>query len=107
MGVLEPTSNIHPVKAWNPDPPDGAKAVSPDMTLSWTGDPGMNYHVHFGKKSPPPLASEQSTTVFDPGALDWDQTYYWKVDIVGDAEGDIWSFTTFWYGDPNGEEMDI
>jgi hypothetical protein len=29
------------------------------------------------------------------------------VDIVGGTEGDIWSFTTFWYGDPNGEEMDI
>jgi hypothetical protein len=103
----EPTSDIHPVKASNPGPPDGAKAVSPDTKLTWTGEPGMIYNVHFGKKSPPPFASEQNATVFDPGPLDWDQTYYWKVNIVGGARGDIWSFTTFWYGDPNGEEMDI
>lgn len=107
VGGPEPTSNIHPIKASNPDPPDGAKAVSPDTKLSWAGEPGVYYTVHFGKKSPPPLVSKQNGAVFDPGPLDWDQTYYWKVDIVGGAEGDIWSFTTFWYGDPNGEEMDI
>jgi hypothetical protein len=100
-------SKIAPVKASNPDPPDGARAVSPDTKLRWTGEPGVYYRIHFGKKSPPPLVSKQSATVFEPGPLDWDQTYYWKVDIVGGAEGDIWRFTTFWYGDPNGEEMDI
>jgi hypothetical protein len=107
VGETESRSDIHQFTALNPGPPDGAKAVSPDTKLTWTGEPGMIYNVHFGKKSPPPLASKQSAAVFDPGPLDWDTTYYWRVDIVGGAEGDIWSFTTFWYGDPNGEEMDI
>jgi hypothetical protein len=106
-GETQTTSAVHSFKALNPDPPDGTKAVSPDTKLTWTGGPGVHCNVHFGKKSPPPLASKQSTTVFDPGPLDWDTTYYWRVDIVGGAEGDIWTFTTFWYGDPNGEEMDI
>lgn len=100
-------SAVRPLKASNPDPPDGAKAVSPDTKLSWTGEPGVYYDVHFGRKSPPPLAGRRSVTTFDPGPLDWGQTYYWKVDVVGGAEGDIRRFTTFWYGDPNGEEMDI
>jgi hypothetical protein len=106
-GETRATSDAHPVKASNPNPPDGARAVSPDTKLRWAGEPGVHYTVHFGKKSPPPLASKQIAAVFDPGPLDWDQTYYWKVNIVGGARGDIWSFTTFWYGDPNGEEMDI
>jgi hypothetical protein len=100
-------SKITPVKASNPDPPDGATAVSPDTKLSWTGEPGVCYNVHFGRKSPPPLMGTQNLAVFDLGPLGWGQTYYWRVDIVGGAEGNIWRFTTFWYGDPNGEEMDI
>jgi hypothetical protein len=67
----------------------------------------MNYNVYFGTESPPPFRGEQDIATFEPGPLEWDTTYYWRVDIVGGAEGDIWSFTTFWYGDPNGEEMDI
>lgn len=100
-------SEVGLVKASNPDPTDGMRAVSPDVKLSWTGEPVVYYNVHFGRKSPPPLVGKQSVATFDPGPLDWGQTYYWKVDVVGGAEGDIWRFTTFWYGDPNGEEMDI
>ena len=44
-------SKITPVKASNPDPPDGATAVSPDTKLSWTGEPGVYYNVHFGRNS--------------------------------------------------------
>ncbi|MHC4624349.1 MAG: hypothetical protein ACYS4W_10665 [Planctomycetota bacterium] len=94
-------------RAANPTPPNGAKGVSPDTELSWTGEQSVSYNVYFGTESPPPLVGKQSTTTFDPGTLDWDTTYYWKVDIVSGAQGDVWRFTTFWYGDPNAEEMDI
>ncbi|MHC4619507.1 MAG: hypothetical protein ACYTEQ_17305 [Planctomycetota bacterium] len=94
-------------KAANPTPPDAAKGVSPDTKLSWTSKQKASYNVYFGRKSPPPFVGKQSGTTFNPGPLDWDTTYYWKVDIVDGAEGDIWKFTTFWYGDPNAEEMDI
>jgi hypothetical protein len=94
-------------KVSNPDPADGAKGVSPDTKLSWTGLEGVSYSVYFGTESPPPYVKEHAATTFAPGPLDWDTTYFWKVDTAGGAEGDIWKFTTFWYGDPNAEEMDV
>lgn len=94
-------------KASDPSPADRSKGVSPDTKLSWAGEQGVSYDVCFGKERPPALVGRQSGTSFDPGPLDWDRTYYWRIDIVGGAEGDIWAFTTFWYGDPNAEEMDI
>ncbi|MHC4808443.1 MAG: hypothetical protein ACYTBX_19590 [Planctomycetota bacterium] len=60
----------------------------------------------FGQAAPP-FVRNQTETTFDPGPLDWDTTYYWKIDTAGGAEGNIWRFTTFWYGDPNAEEMDV
>jgi len=104
----KPESNTYAAKASNPSPPDGAKGVSPDTKLTWSGDESAaSYDVYFGTKSPLPFVRRQTETTFDPGPLDWDTTYYWKVDTAGGAEGDIWKFTTFWYGDPNAEEMDV
>ncbi|HUW19861.1 MAG TPA: Ig-like domain-containing protein [Sedimentisphaerales bacterium] len=105
--VSAPKSNSFAPRASNPTPADGARGISPDAKLSWTGTQGASYNVYFGRKSPPPFAARQNTTTFDPGPLEWDRTYYWKVEIVDGAEGDIWRFTTFWYGDPNAEEMDV
>jgi hypothetical protein len=65
------------------------------------------YNVYFGTQSPLPFVARQDGTTFAPGPLEWDQSYYWRVDLVGSAAGDIWKFTTFWYGDPNAEEMDV
>ena len=34
---------------------------------------------------------------YDPGALDFDTTYYWRVDeknLTGTTTGTVWSFTT-------------
>jgi len=94
-------------KALNPNPPDRASGVSPDVKLRWTGEPGAIYRVYFGRESPPPFAGEQTETTLQPGPLDFDTTYYWQIDVAGGRKGEIWKFTTFWYGDPNAEEMDI
>jgi hypothetical protein len=102
-----PKSRDSSGKASSPKPTDGARGVSPDTKLSWTGAAGASSIVYFGTESPPPFAGSQRGTRFDPGPLEWDTSYYWKVDTVGGVEGDIWQFTTFWYGDPNAEEMDI
>lgn len=104
----EPEQNTRLSKACNPSPPDAAKGVSPDTKLTWSGDESAaSYNVYFGTESPPPFVRNQTQNIFDPDPLDWDQTYYWKIDIVGCQEGNIWKFTTFWYGDPNGEEMNV
>jgi len=91
-----------------PVPPNGATGVSPDTTLSWSySPPAASFRIYFGTESPPPYRRQKTETVFDPGPLDFDTTYYWRIVPVGGTEGNVWKFTTFWYGDPNAEEMDI
>jgi len=95
-------------KPSNPVPRNGATGVSPDTTLSWSySSNAASFRIYFGTESPPPFRRRQTRTVFDPGPLDFDTTYYWRIDPVGGPKGDLWKFTTFWYGDPNAEEMDI
>jgi hypothetical protein len=48
----------------------------------------------------PVFKDNQAGTTFDPGTMDVNTTYYWRVDEVNGAEpgspwkGDVWSFTT-------------
>jgi len=88
--------------AYDPDPADGMGYVDPDVTLSWTGGFGVKLHtVYFGDDRDEvssavggmPLAE----TFFNPGTLEQDKTYYWRVDEFDGAvtnKGDVWSFTT-------------
>ncbi|MCK5175122.1 MAG: hypothetical protein KAR47_17135, partial [Planctomycetes bacterium] len=42
-----------------------------------------------------PLVSTQANNIYDPGGLDEDKVYYWRVDTVTSTEtvtGDEWSF---------------
>jgi hypothetical protein len=104
----QPQSNTSLPKASNPNPTDGAKGVSPYIRLTWTANENaVSFDIHFGVESPPPFVRNQTETAFDPGPLDWDTTYYWRIDTQDAHQGDIWKFTTFWYGDPNAEEMDV
>jgi len=95
-------------KPSDPVPLNGATGVSPDTTLNWSySSSAASFKIYFGTESSPPFRREQAETTFDPGPLDFDTTYYWRIDPVGGPSGDLWKFTTFWYGDPNAEEMDI
>ena len=87
-----------------PSPTDGATNVALNADLNWTGgdpDPGdtVTYDVYFGTSgSPPKVVGNQSATIYDPGALNFGTTYYWKI-VAWDnhgatATGPIWSFTT-------------
>ncbi len=48
----------------------------------------------------PVFKGTQSSTIFDPGVMDINTTYYWRIDGVNNSEpnnpwrGDVWSFTT-------------
>ncbi len=89
-------------KAYNPVPCDGAKFVAPDVTLTWTAGLDAGRHtVYFGDDLDTVANARrgipQVQTRYDPGALEFDKTYYWRVDELDSAvthKGDIWSFTT-------------
>ena len=86
--------------AWVPSPADGATEVPITPTLSWKpGTTAATHDVYFGDNSPPAFIGNQAANSYDPGSLEFDTTYYWKVDEVeADGttihKGDIWSFTT-------------
>jgi len=87
-----------PGQATNPTPPDSATDVSVDDDLSWTAGSGATSHdVYFGTTSPGTFQGNQTATTFEPGALDYDTAYYWRIDEInaaGTTTGNVWSFTT-------------
>jgi parallel beta-helix repeat protein len=96
-----------PGRAFNPSPSNGATEVDRLAILSW--DPGSNsvlHDVYFGTENPLPLVSSQAMTQFDPGRMDSDTMYYWRIDEVdGDGNktaGALWEFTTTSAPEPKG-----
>ncbi len=87
-----------------PHPSDEAYDMPISIDLSWTGgdsdpqDPVV-YDIYFGTTNPPAkIVSNQSGATYDPGTLNYNTTYYWKI-VAWDAQdvsaqGPIWSFTT-------------
>jgi hypothetical protein len=93
-------------------PANGAVDVKQTQILSWSpGEAAASHQVYFGTekevvrnantgspeyKGTRDLGSES----YDPGKLEWDSNYYWRVDEVNNANpdspwiGPVWSFTT-------------
>ncbi len=82
-----------------------------DIELSWAaGDTAVFHDVYFGTDQAVVMNATTATAgifqgnqagaVFDPGVLDFDTTYYWRIDEVESTNpmvvhtGDVWSFTT-------------
>jgi hypothetical protein len=97
-------SNQAPNAPKSPNPYDGKTDVDIYSDLSWLGeDPDwfdtITYDIYFGITNPPPLVEEDAEdATYDPGMLDYETTYYWKIvtnDPYGEyAEGPVWEFTT-------------
>jgi hypothetical protein len=98
--------------ALGPTPSNGAIHQSMGVSLSWrSGDFAASHDVYFGKdfndvneaSTNNPLnvlvSQNQKGTIYEPGLLEFGQTYYWRVDEVNDSEpnspwiGNTWSFT--------------
>lgn len=100
-----------------PYPPDGAVDIPVDADLHWPeSEDAESYDVYFGTSSPPPFIGNLALESYDPGGLEWDTAYYWKIDeyvleveevkvgrrfefiIIEEYEvcyeGPVWSFTT-------------
>ncbi len=95
------------LKAYNPNPADGATGVNPNTVLSWLPGKGSASHdVYFGANcndvnnantSSPEYKGNFDVNTFGPGGLDFSTTYYWRIDEVNEPnvwKGAIWSFTT-------------
>ena len=85
------------------NPANGAVDVTQTPVLTWAPGFGASHEVYFGAdaaslelKSSGNLGSES----YDPGQLEWDTTYYWRVDEANGTNADspwtgpLWSFTT-------------
>jgi hypothetical protein len=99
-----------PLTAFNPSPAQDAVDVPQTPVLSWmAGENVAQHEVYFGDdaaavaaadSSSPLFKGSQDGTTFEPGTLEWNKTYYWRVDEVNPAEPDsprvgrVWSFTT-------------
>ena len=82
-----------------PTPADGASGVALSSNLSWQAPAdATSYYIYFGTSNPPPLRAENITErSFNPGTLQPNTTYYWRVAIWTASDikvGPIWSFTT-------------
>jgi len=87
----------------SPNPAKGAVDVTQTPILTWTPGLGASHEVYFGAdaaslelKGSGNLGSES----YEPAQLEWDTTYYWRVDEANNANADspwtgpLWSFTT-------------
>ena len=93
--------SIPPKTAYGPNPTDGAEFVDPDVTLSWTPGFGAKLHtVYFGddydQVNNATVGVPRGTATYDPGTLEREKIYYWRVDEfdgLGTYKGDVWTFT--------------
>jgi hypothetical protein len=93
---------VPPKKAYEPNPPDGAKFVDLNVELRWTAGFGTKLHyVYFGDNfddvNEGVVGLPHTTTTYTPGTLAKDAVYYWRVDEFDGAathKGDVWSFKT-------------
>ena len=94
--------SVPSLKAYAPIPPDNAKFVETDVTLSWAGGLSAILHnVYFGNDfdtvSNASGAPLQTAPTYKPGTLEKDTVYYWRVDEFDGTnvlKGEVWSFRT-------------
>ncbi len=96
----------------SPDPANGAVDVEQTQIITWSPSVfAASHEVYFGTdedavKNADTGSPEYKGTrdlgaqSYDPGKLEWDVTYYWRIDEVNNANADspwagpVWSFTT-------------
>ena len=93
---------LPPKTAYGPSPADGVPFTALDAQLRWS--PGMKAFmrtVYFGTDADEVASATgnfpQLDTTYDPGSLEADTTYYWRVDEFDGMQwhtGAVWSFTT-------------
>jgi hypothetical protein len=97
-------------RAHDPNPADGETEIQRDPVLVWgSGNFAETHDLYFGTDyddvNDADMESMSSTVTavsldvnnYTPGTLEFDTTYYWRVDEFGESDywkGLVWSFTT-------------
>jgi hypothetical protein len=93
---------VPPYTAYDPNPDDGAKYVDTEAQLSWAGGFGSKLHTvflgdNFDDVNTATAGVPQALLTYEPGQLEHEKVYYWRVDEFDGAQtfkGDVWSFRT-------------
>ncbi len=87
-----------PGVAVDPRPADSTVTLGTALELTWKLGSGATSHdVYFGTTNPPESKGNQTDTVYMPGTLAENTTYFWRIDernVAGVTTGPVWSFTT-------------
>ncbi|MHC4558216.1 MAG: LamG-like jellyroll fold domain-containing protein [Planctomycetota bacterium] len=95
--------SLPPTKAHEPAPTDGSAFQDPNVDLSWElGFGGAVQTVYFGEdydavNDGTIQGVQVGSAAYDPGTLEYDTTYYWRVETFGGyglIKGDVWSLKT-------------
>jgi hypothetical protein len=96
----------------NPTPSYDAKDVKHTQILTWVAsDLAASHQVYFGLDKDAVRSADTGSPEYkgtrdigaeshDPGLIEWDTTYYWRIDEVNNAnpdspwKGNVWMFTT-------------
>jgi len=110
--MIRPGEFQLPLRANRPKPSSGQIDVTHTAILGWSsGYKASRHDVYFGAdpeavanadtSSPEYIGSRDlGSESYEPGELQWNTTYYWRVDEVNDLDspspwvGHVWSFTT-------------
>jgi len=110
--MIEPGHLQLPLRANRPKPGSGHIDVTHTAVLTWSpGYKAAHHDVYFGADAEAVANADTSSPEYvgnkdlgsesyEPGELQWNTTYYWRVDEVNDLDsgspwvGRIWSFTT-------------
>jgi hypothetical protein len=86
-----------PGNATNPSPKNSSTNVTKTPTLSWTsGIDATSHNIYFGTMNPPQFIQNQTDTNFNPGEIEKNLIYYWRIDEknnIGITKGKVWSFS--------------
>lgn len=100
-------NRLVPGQATSPEPANSSTNQNIDQTLSWLPDScTSSYQVYFGNNltnvtnattSSSEYKGSQADSTYDISGLDFNTTYYWRIDTVnskGVTKGAVWNFMT-------------
>jgi len=94
--------SIPPKTAYDPDPADGTGLANTTVTLRWAPGFGAKTHMvylgdDFDQVSNAAAGIPTGAAFYNPGGLEREKVYYWRVDEFDGLDtfkGDVWTFTT-------------